>query len=149
MLSCQKKEWLENLIKGLWGSLLKLQIIRSLCKLLPACRRLLFPLLHACNKGNRRRLRAGNVNCSLTTLFKFFFTNVICYTLWRTKHLSLITLSAGKILGGNSHTAEKWVLSYRVVGKKRAPRGLLQHPVRRHLLFTQTTTGKRCWLEIP
>ena len=27
---------------------------------LPACRRLLFPLLHACNKGNRRRLHAGN-----------------------------------------------------------------------------------------
>ena len=26
---------------------------------LPACRRLLFPLLHACNKGNRRRLHAG------------------------------------------------------------------------------------------
>ena len=28
---------------------------------LPACRRLLFPLLHACNKGNRRRLHAGKV----------------------------------------------------------------------------------------
>ena len=28
---------------------------------LPACRRLLFPLLHACNKGNRRRLHAGNL----------------------------------------------------------------------------------------
>ena len=27
---------------------------------LPACRRLLFPLFHACNKGNRRRLHAGN-----------------------------------------------------------------------------------------
>ena len=27
---------------------------------LPACRRLLFPLLPACNKGNRRRLHAGN-----------------------------------------------------------------------------------------
>ena len=26
---------------------------------LPVCRRLLFPLLHACNKGNRRRLHAG------------------------------------------------------------------------------------------
>ena len=26
---------------------------------LPACRRILFPLLHACNKGNRRRLYAG------------------------------------------------------------------------------------------
>ena len=26
---------------------------------MPACRRLLFPLLHACNKGNRRRLHAG------------------------------------------------------------------------------------------
>ena len=131
MLSCQKKEWLENLIKGLWGSLLKLQIIRSLCKLLPACRRLLFPLLHAekgrpfsaCNKGNRRRLRAGNVNCSLTTLFKFFFTDVICYTLWRTKHLSLITLSAGKILRGNSHTTEKWVLIGLSKKKENASRG--------------------------
>ena len=29
-------------------------------KKLPACRRLLFPLLHACNKGNRRCLHAGN-----------------------------------------------------------------------------------------
>ena len=29
-------------------------------KKLPACRRLLFPLLHACNKGNRRRLHEGN-----------------------------------------------------------------------------------------
>ena len=28
---------------------------------LSACRRLLFPLLHACNKGNRRRLHAGKV----------------------------------------------------------------------------------------
>ena len=28
---------------------------------LPACRRLLFPLLHAGNKGNRRRLHAGNI----------------------------------------------------------------------------------------
>ena len=149
MLSRQKKEWLENLIKGLWGSLLKLQIIRSLCKLLPACRRLLFPLLHAekgrpfsaCNKGNRRRLRAGNVNCSLTTLFKFFFTNVICYTLWRTKHLSLITLSAGKILRGNSHTTEKWVLiGLSKKKRKRLERPVLQHPVRRHLLFRQTTT---------
>ena len=27
--------------------------------ILPACRRLLFPLLPACNKGNRRRLHAG------------------------------------------------------------------------------------------
>jgi len=27
---------------------------------LPACRCLLFPLLHACNKGNRGRLHAGN-----------------------------------------------------------------------------------------
>ena len=26
---------------------------------MPACRRLLFPLLHACNKGNRRRVHAG------------------------------------------------------------------------------------------
>ena len=32
---------------------------------LPACRRLLFPLLHACNKGNRRRLHAGNPIFSL------------------------------------------------------------------------------------
>ena len=29
---------------------------------LPACRLLLFPLLHACNKGNRRRLHAGKLN---------------------------------------------------------------------------------------
>ena len=29
---------------------------------LPACRRLLFPLLPTCNKGNRRRLHAGNVH---------------------------------------------------------------------------------------
>ena len=29
-------------------------------KKLPSCRRLLFPLLHACNKGNRRRLHEGN-----------------------------------------------------------------------------------------
>ena len=29
-------------------------------KQLPSCRRLLFPLLHACNKGNRRRLHEGN-----------------------------------------------------------------------------------------
>ena len=36
-------------------------IIYALCLVLPACRRLLFPLLHACNKGNRRRLHAGNV----------------------------------------------------------------------------------------
>ena len=28
---------------------------------LPACRRLLFPLLHAEKKGNRRRLHAGNL----------------------------------------------------------------------------------------
>ena len=28
---------------------------------LPACRRLLFPSLHACNKGNTRRLHAGKV----------------------------------------------------------------------------------------
>ena len=32
---------------------------------LPACRRLLFPLLHACNKGNRKRLRAGKRGGSL------------------------------------------------------------------------------------
>ena len=40
----------------------------------PACRRLLFPLLHtdkgrrpfsACNKGNRRRLHAGNIFVSV------------------------------------------------------------------------------------
>ena len=31
---------------------------------LPACRRLLFPLLHACNKGNRRRLHAGKASTS-------------------------------------------------------------------------------------
>ena len=29
---------------------------------LPACRRLLFPLLHECNKGNRRRLGAGKMS---------------------------------------------------------------------------------------
>ena len=39
---------------------------------LPACRRLLFPLLHAggkgCNKGNRRRLHAGNLELSVSFL---------------------------------------------------------------------------------
>ena len=35
--------------------------MRSLSYTLPACRRLLFPLLHACNKENRRRLLAGKV----------------------------------------------------------------------------------------
>ena len=39
----------------------KCQISQELC--LPACRRLLFPLLHAENKGNRRRLHAGK-NCA-------------------------------------------------------------------------------------
>ena len=29
---------------------------------LPACRRLLFPLMHACNKGSRRRLHAGKLS---------------------------------------------------------------------------------------
>ena len=33
--------------------------VTLIISLLPACRRLLFPLLHACNKGNRRRLHAG------------------------------------------------------------------------------------------
>ena len=45
------------------------KFISAPLKALPACRRLLFPLLHAvkgrrpfsaCNKGNRRRLHAGN-----------------------------------------------------------------------------------------
>ena len=47
---------------------------------LPACRRLLFPLLHAekgpfssCNKGNRRRLHAGNMH---TDLLSFSFVMV-------------------------------------------------------------------------
>ena len=38
----------------------------SLHSTLPACRLLLFPLLHACNKGNRRRLHAGNIPLNVT-----------------------------------------------------------------------------------
>ena len=49
-------------------------VIPLLCFCSPACRRLLFPLLHtekgrrpfsACGKGNRRRLHAGNVFVSV------------------------------------------------------------------------------------
>ena len=47
---------------------------------LPACRRLLFPLLHAGNKGNGRRLHAGNIEigefvvcvCLQVTSFSLF-----------------------------------------------------------------------------
>ena len=39
-------------------------IALDLVKRLAACRRFLFPLLHACNKGNRRRLHAGKLNGS-------------------------------------------------------------------------------------
>ena len=38
---------------------------------LPACRRLLFPLLHACNKGNRRRLHAGKFEMAFTKSFSW------------------------------------------------------------------------------
>ena len=51
--------------------------IEDLCSELPACRRLLFPLLHAekflcsaCNKGNRRRLHAGNAVRQIRTLLQ-------------------------------------------------------------------------------
>ena len=37
---------------------------------LPACRRLLFPLLHACNKGNRRRLHAGKFSPGTSLTFQ-------------------------------------------------------------------------------
>ena len=37
-------------------------------EMLPACRRLLFPLLHACNKGNRRRLHAGKRNGTVQSI---------------------------------------------------------------------------------
>ena len=52
----------------------KCQLCRKLMRLipfnmLPACRRLLFPLLHACNKGNRRRLHAGNLICGAPRKF--------------------------------------------------------------------------------
>ena len=52
----------------------KCQLCRKLMRLipfnmLPACRRLLFPLLHACNNGNRRRLHAGNLICGAPRKF--------------------------------------------------------------------------------
>ena len=41
--------------------------------ILPACRRLLCPLLHACNKGNKRRLHAGKVD---ETIFFVFYSPI-------------------------------------------------------------------------
>ena len=47
---------------------LKLQCLSPWHLSLPACRRLVFPFLPACNKGNRRRLHAGNINPSSTAI---------------------------------------------------------------------------------
>ena len=58
-----------------------MEILRSF-RGLPACRRLLFPLLHACNKGNRRRLHAGNFAGKLLVARNFdclnLFLTVTC-----------------------------------------------------------------------
>ena len=53
---------------------------------------------------------------------------------------------------GNSHTAEKWVLSYRVVGKKGPgpERPTPTHSTTAFVIYTNyNPTGKRYWLEIP
>ena len=52
---------------------------------LPACRRLLFPLLHAekgrpfsaCNKGNRRRLHAGDLRIEWCELLKRYVSRLL------------------------------------------------------------------------
>ena len=70
-----KKGW-KNYLKKLNKLKNKTFNLSHLLFYLPACRRLLFPLLHAekgrrpfsaCNKGNRRSLRAGN--CSTRLFF--------------------------------------------------------------------------------